>query len=96
MATRIALNTVEDKIPSVSKLVKKTDYNTNVDTIEKKINDHNHQKYNTTPEFNKLTSENIAARLKLANYQAKLMLIVHSIKQIWIINEKMLYQIKMI
>ena len=96
MATRISLNTVEDKIPSVSKLVKKTNYNTNVDTIEKKINDHNHQKYITTPEFNKLTLENIAARLKLANYQVKLMLIIHSIKQIWIINEKMLYQIKMI
>ena len=32
-----------------------------------KITDHNHDKYISTPEFNKLTSENFAARLKQAN-----------------------------
>ena len=59
-----ALNAVENKIPSVSNLVKKTDYNTKINEIEKKITDHNHDKYITTPEFNNLTSENFAARLK--------------------------------
>ena len=34
-----------------------------INEIEKKITDHNHDKYITTPEFNKLTAENFAARL---------------------------------
>ena len=36
-----------------------------------KITDHNHDKYISTPEFNKLTSENFAARLKQANLASK-------------------------
>ena len=36
---------------------KKTDYNTKINEIEKKITDHSHDKYITTPEFNKLTAE---------------------------------------
>ena len=40
--------------------LKKTDYNTKTDEIDKKIIDHNHEKYITTPEFNKLTAENLA------------------------------------
>ena len=36
-----------------------------------KITDHNHDKYISTPEFNKLTSENFAARLKEANLASK-------------------------
>ena len=71
LATKTALNAVENKIPSVSNLVKKTDYNTKINEIEKKITDHNHDKYITTPEFNKLTSENFAARLKQANLASK-------------------------
>ena len=39
--------------------------------IEKKITDHDHYKYITTPEFNKLTAENFAARLKQANLASK-------------------------
>ena len=35
-------------------LVKKTDYNTKINKIEKKITDHDHAKYITTQEFNKL------------------------------------------
>ena len=50
---------------------KKTDYNIKVNEIETKIIDHNHKKYMTTPEFNKLTSENFAARLKQANLVTK-------------------------
>ena len=35
--------------------------------LKKKITDHNHDKYITTPAFNKLTAENSAARLAQAN-----------------------------
>ena len=64
MATKTAINAVENKIPSVNNLV--TDYNTKINEIEKNT-DHDHDKYITTLEFNKLTSENIAARLKQKN-----------------------------
>ena len=37
----------------------------------KKIADHHHDKYITTPEFNKLTAENFAARLKQINLASK-------------------------
>ena len=33
--------------------LKKTDYNTKVTKIENKFNNHNHNKYITTPEFNR-------------------------------------------
>ena len=56
------------EIPSVSNLVKKqAGYNTKINEIEKKITDHNHVKNITTPELNKLTSENFAAILKQAH-----------------------------
>ena len=35
-------------------LLIKTDYNTKINEIEKKLTDDNHEKYITTPEFNKL------------------------------------------
>ena len=51
-----------------SDLVKKADYNTKIDKVEKKATtDHDHAKYVTTQEFNKLTSESFAARLAQAN-----------------------------
>ena len=59
------------KIPNVSNLVKKTDYNTKINEVEKKITDHNHGKYINTPEFNKLEAENFAARLAKANLVTK-------------------------
>ena len=68
LATKTALIVVENKIPSVSNLVKKTDYNAKIKEIEKKITDHNHDRYIATPEFNKLTSGNFAARLKQENF----------------------------
>ena len=34
-----------------------TDYNTKINKIENKINDHDHDKYIITPVFNKLTAE---------------------------------------
>ena len=61
------MTAVENKIPNVSNLVKKTDYNTKISEIEGKINNHNHDEYLTTPEFNRLTTENFQARLKQAN-----------------------------
>ena len=52
LTTNSALTAVENKIPDVSGLVKKTDYNTKINEVEKKITDHNHNKYITTSEFN--------------------------------------------
>ena len=43
--------------------LKKTDYNTKVNKIVKKIADDSHDKYITATEFNKLTAEHFAARL---------------------------------
>ena len=48
LATKTALNGVENKIPCVSNLVEKTDYSTKINEIEGKIIDHNHDKYTTT------------------------------------------------
>ena len=56
---------------STSNLVKKVDYNTKINEIEKKIADHYHDKYITTQEFIKLTSENFAATLAQANLTSK-------------------------
>ena len=52
-------------------MVNKTDYNTKVIKIEKKVADHNHDKYITTPEFNKLTAEVFDARLAQTNLVTK-------------------------
>ena len=70
LATKTALTTVENKIPSVSSLVKKTDYNTKITEIENKLNNHNHDKYTTTPEFNTLAAVS-NARLKQATLVRK-------------------------
>ena len=43
-------------MPSVSNLVKKTDYNTKVTEIENKLNNDNHDKYIDISEFNKLAA----------------------------------------
>ena len=72
LSTTGSLTAVENKIPIVSDLVKKkTDYNTKINEIEKKITDHNHDKHFTTPEVNKLISESFVARLKQANLASK-------------------------
>ena len=63
LATHSALTAVENKIPDVSSLVKKTDHNTKISDIEKKIIDHNHGKYITTPEFNTMAAGAFNARL---------------------------------
>ena len=71
VATTAALTAVENKITHVNKLVKKTDYNTKINKIEKIITSDNHVKYITTPEFNKLTAENFTGRLAQANLATK-------------------------
>ena len=71
LATKASLNAAENKIPSISNLVKKTDYNIKINQTEKKITDHKHDKYLTTPEFNKLTSEIFAAGLNQPNLASK-------------------------
>ena len=50
---------------------KNFDYNSNINKIENKITDHDHSKYIATPEFNKLTSESVTARLKQGNLAGK-------------------------
>ena len=71
LATKTVLTTVENKIPSVSSLVKETDYNTKITEIETKLNNHNHDKYITTPEFNTLAADVFNARLARANLMTK-------------------------
>ena len=70
LATTSALTTVENKISNVSNLVKKNN-NTKINETEKKIIGHNHDKYITTKECNKLTAETFAARLAQAKLAAK-------------------------
>ena len=50
---------------------KKTDYDTKITEIEKKLTDHNHDKYITTPEFNTLAADVFNARLAQANLITK-------------------------
>ena len=71
MATKTSLTTIENKIPDVSNLVKKTDYNTKVTEIENKLNNPNHDKYIDTSEFNKLSADVFNARIAQANLITK-------------------------
>ena len=63
LAITSALTAVESKIPNVSSFVKNADYNTKISEIENKVNDHNQNKYITTPEFNTLAADVFNARL---------------------------------
>ena len=65
------MSPVENKIPDVSILVKKTDCDTSISNIEMKATDRNHDKYITTPEFNKLTVEVFCLRLVQENLITK-------------------------
>ena len=64
LAITTALAAVENKIPNVCNWVKRADYNSKNNEIENKITD-------TTPEFHKLTAENVAASLEQANLTSK-------------------------
>ena len=63
LATNSALTAVENKIPDVSSLVKKTDYNTKISEVENNVNNHNHAKYITTPQFNTSAADVLKGRL---------------------------------
>ena len=71
LATKTALTTVENKIPSITVLVKKTDYNTKIIDIENILNNHNHDKYVATSEFNTLAAYVFNTRLAQANLITK-------------------------
>ena len=60
-----------NKIPNTSGLVKKTYYNTKIAEIKKKLTDHNHDKYITTPEFNTLAATVFNTTLAQENLVAK-------------------------
>ena len=67
LVTKSALTALEIKIPNVSSLVKKTNYDTKISELGKKLTFHNHGKYITTPEFNTLAGDVFNARLAQAN-----------------------------
>ena len=71
LATKTASTAIKNKIPSISNLVKKADYNTKITEIENKLNNHNHDKYTDTSEFNKLAADVSNARLAQANLITK-------------------------
>ena len=71
LATNSALTAIKNKISDVSSLVKKTDYNTKISEIESKVNNHNYDKYITTPEFNTTAASVFNARLSQANVVTK-------------------------
>ena len=71
LATKTALTAIENKIPDVNNLVKKTDYKTKVTEIENKLNNHDHDKYIDTSEFNKLAVDVFNARIAQANLITK-------------------------
>ena len=59
------MNEVKNKIPNIANSAT----NTALTVVENKIPDHS--KYITTPEFKKLTAENVTSRLKQANLASK-------------------------
>ena len=68
---KIKLTELESKIPDVSSLAKKTNYDTKTSELEKKLTNHDHDKYITTPEFNTLAADVFNARLAQVNLVAK-------------------------
>ena len=70
LATNAALTAVENKIPNISSFIKKTDYDKKLLKL-KKLTDHNHDKYITTPDFNTLAADVFNKRLAQANLITK-------------------------
>ena len=65
------MDAAENKIPNIIDLVKKAVYNTNISEIEKKVADHNDDKYITTLESNQVTAEIFDLKLKQVNLVTK-------------------------
>ena len=53
------------------KFKQKPDHDANILDIEKKVTDHDHDKYIITPEFNKLTVENFAGKISKSKFSYK-------------------------
>ena len=72
LVTTAGLTAVENKTPNVRNLVEKSDYHIKITEIENKIaTDHDHDKYITTQNFNKLLPEDFTAGLIQANLASK-------------------------
>ena len=65
------MTAVENKIPDISGLVKKTGYNTKITDIKNILKNHNHDKYVATSEFNTLAANVFNAGLAQANLITK-------------------------
>ena len=87
LATKTALTAVEIKIPSDSSFVKKTDYDTKLTEIEKKLTDHNNDKFITSPEFNTLAGDVFNAWLARANLIRKKQILIVTCR---VLTEKLL------
>ena len=66
-STKTAVSAVENKISNVSGLVNKANYDIKISELEKKLTDHNHDKYITTPEFNTLAADAFNTRSAKTN-----------------------------
>ena len=71
LGAKPALTAVQNKFSDVSSLVNKTNYDTKISELEKKLIDHNYNKYITTPQFNTLAASVFNARLTQANLITK-------------------------
>ena len=72
MATNAALTTVEIEIPNISCLVKKKQIiKQKLLKLKKKLTDHDHDKYSTTPEFDNLAARVFTTRLAQENLVTK-------------------------
>ena len=72
----VSKKTIYDELDKKVNAIQSTDikqllYNTRIFEIENKILDHDHGKFITTQEFNKLTADSFAARLAQANLATK-------------------------
>ena len=72
----VSKKTIYDELDKNVNAIQTTDikqllYNTRIFEIENKILDHDHGKFITTQEFNKLTADSFAARLAQANLATK-------------------------
>ena len=52
--------------------MKKPDYNTKITEIEKTLTHHDHHKYITTPDFNKLSADDFDTRLARGSLNQKI------------------------
>ena len=58
---------VENKVPTVSSLVKRINYDTKISELGKNLTDHDHDKYISTPEFNTFAASVFDAKLAKEN-----------------------------